>query len=112
MAGLLDNEALPRVVSPAKGFFATANEMNLPDNYPHPIGYEWVDRARADRINEVLSGKQKISLDDCCALQNDPVSIPARRLAHLAQRACPDDPAAGLLHMEERLKRQRRGRTS
>jgi len=95
--GLLDNEALPRVVRPAKGFFATANEMNLPDNYPHPIGYEWVDRARADRINEVLSGKQKISLDDCCALQNDPVSIPARRLAHLAQQACPDGPAVGLL---------------
>jgi len=95
--GLLDNEALPRVVRPAKGFLATANEMNLPDNYPHPIGYEWVDRARADRINEVLSGKQKISLDDCCALQNDPVSIPARRLAHLAQQVCPDDTAGGLL---------------
>ena len=95
--GLLDNEALPRVVRPAKGFLATANEMNLPDNYPHPIGYEWVDRARADRINEVLSGKQKISLDDCCALQNDPVSIPARRLAHLAQQVCPDDTAGRLL---------------
>ena len=94
--GLLDNEELPRVVRPAKGYFATANEMNLPADYPHPIGYEWVDRARADRIDEILSGKQRISLEDCCSLQNDPVSVPARRLAQLAQQACPNEPAARL----------------
>ncbi len=95
--GFLDNEELPRTVNPADGFLATANEMNLPDGFPHAIGYEWVDRARADRINEVLSEKQKISLEDCCALQNDPVSIPACRLAHLAQTACRDEPETGLL---------------
>ena len=94
--GLLDNEELPRIVNPAKGFFATANEMNLPNDYAHPIGYEWVDRARADRIDEVLNSKHKISVEDCCLLQNDPVSIPARRLAELARLACPDEPATHL----------------
>lgn len=82
--GFLDHEELPRVVSADKGFFATANEMNLPDNFPHPVGYEWIDRARTDRIHDRLHALDKVSIADSCALQTDPVSHPARRLAALA----------------------------
>ncbi len=82
--GFLDHEELPRVVSAEKGFFATANEMNLPDDFPHPVGFEWVDRARTDRIHDRLHALDQVSVADSCALQTDPVSHPARRLAALA----------------------------
>jgi penicillin amidase len=82
--GFLDHEKLPRVVSADKGFFATANEMNLPDDFPHPVGYEWIDRARTDRIHDRLHALDRVSVADSCALQTDPVSHPARRLAVLA----------------------------
>lgn len=82
--GFLDHEELPRVVSAEKGFFATANEMNLPDDFPHPVGFEWVDRARTDRIHDRLHALDQVSVADSCALQTDPVSHPARRLSALA----------------------------
>jgi penicillin amidase len=82
--GFLDHEKLPRVVSAEKGFFATANEMNLPDDFPYAVGYEWIDRARTDRIHDRLHALDKVSVADSCALQTDPVSHPARRLAALA----------------------------
>jgi penicillin amidase len=82
--GFLDHEKLPRVVSAEKGFFATANEMNLADDFPYAVGYEWIDRARTDRIHDRLHALDKVSVADSCALQTDPVSHPARRLAALA----------------------------
>ena len=52
------------MVAAEKGFFATANEMNLPDNFPHPVGYEWIDRARTDRIHDRLHALENVSVDD------------------------------------------------
>ena len=86
--GFLDHEELPRIVSPEKGFIATANEMNLPDDFPHQVGYEWIDRARTDRIHDVLNKLTKVSVEDSCQLQTDPVSYPALRLSKLALQAC------------------------
>jgi penicillin amidase len=79
-AGFLDNEKLPRVVNPEKGYFATANAMNLPDGYPYSVGYEWVEGSRSWRVHEVLDATLPHSIDAACALQTDVVSIPARRL--------------------------------
>lgn len=87
-AGFVDPESMPVVVDPTHGFFATANEMNLPVDWDHaktPIGYEWIDRARATRIGEVLSPDSNHSVAASCALQTDAVSIPARRIARLLE---------------------------
>ncbi|WP_230533713.1 penicillin acylase family protein, partial [Microvirga roseola] len=81
--GFLDNEDLPRVVDPEEGFIATANEMNLPEDYPHPVGYEWIDNSRTTRIHEVLHASPRHSVEDACRLQTDVVSIPARRLCRV-----------------------------
>lgn len=86
--GFLDHEKLPRVVAPEKGYIATANEMNLPDGFPHQVGYEWVDRARTDRIHDKIDSLEKVSVEDSCRLQTDPVSYPALRLARLALAHC------------------------
>jgi penicillin amidase len=85
-AGFIEADQLPRVYRPAQGFFATANQMNLPADYPigmRKIGFEWADPARWQRIVEVLQAKPKMTLADAMDLQNDDTSMLARRLVAL-----------------------------
>ena len=84
--GFLAGDKLPSSFNPKQGWFASANEMNLPDGYPvakYKLGFEWPNNARHTRIAEVLDGKAKVSIEDSMRLQNDLVSIPARRMMAL-----------------------------
>jgi penicillin amidase len=86
--GFLGKDILPSIRNPAEGFFATANEYNLPKGYPaeeRKIAFEWTDPSRATRIKEVLAADPKVSLADSMALQTDSVSPQARRLAWLVR---------------------------
>lgn len=95
--GLNDCENLPRIVDPPSGYVASANEMNLPEGFAHSVGYEWIDDARADRIREFFDSREKLDLDDCCALQTDALSHPARILATLVAALKDDSPARTML---------------
>src|SRR5690606_2064127 len=82
-------DLLPSSYNPAEGFFATANEYNLPDGYPaeeRKVAFEWTDPSRATRIKEVLRADTKVSLLDSMKLQTDAVSPQARRLVKLLAR--------------------------
>ena len=81
-SGYLPIQSLPYVYNPEKGYWATANENLVPQNYPYrnAVGWEWADSFRADRINEVLGSGRKHSLADMMRLQSDYLSIPARTL--------------------------------
>ncbi len=84
--GFLDGAKLPYVLNPKQGWFASANEMNLPAGFPyreHKLGFEWPDNARARRIAQVLSKTPKASMEDMERLQGDVVSLNARRLVTL-----------------------------
>ncbi|HEY5072206.1 MAG TPA: penicillin acylase family protein [Caulobacteraceae bacterium] len=84
--GFLEGEDLPVSRDPAKGWFATANEMNLPDGYPdeaRKVSFEWADRSRIDRIEAVLGANSQVSLADSTALQTDATSTISRRLTSL-----------------------------
>ena len=83
--GLLDARLMPVVYNPTQGWFATANENNVPAGYPHLLGLEWNDRSRITRISEVIAAKPKFSLTDAMALQNDATSPMARRAVALLQ---------------------------
>ena len=90
-SGFHDPAALPRSIDPAAGWLATANEMNLPPDFPaeaRKVGFEWAEPWRASRIRAVLGGQTRHSLADSQALQGDCVSEPALRLADLL-RALP-----------------------
>ncbi len=92
--GFIDNDELPRVYRPEQGFFATANQMNLPAGYPvaeRKIGFEWSDPARWQRIVEILQSKPKMTLADAMDLQNDDTSMLARRLVTLLKPLQSDD---------------------
>jgi penicillin amidase len=84
--GFQGKGVLPSRLNPAEGFFGTANEMNLPAGYPNEqnkIAFEWTDRSRIDRINEMLGAKTKMTLADSMAIQTDAVSVQSRRAVAL-----------------------------
>ncbi len=87
--GYFPASELPAVCNPQAGYLSTANEPNLPDDWDHQarqIGYEWLERSRADRIVEVLSADRNHSVDGSAALQADSTSLAARRLVAVLQK--------------------------
>ncbi|MER6313207.1 penicillin acylase family protein [Streptomyces sp. NPDC001581] len=83
-------DALPTVIDPPEERLASANEMNLPDDFPHDrctVGFDWDHRYRYERIAEVLGDTEGVTVEDCLRLQADTVNSAARRiLATVADR--------------------------
>ena len=81
-AGYYDGDQLPANHAPASDWFATANQMNLPSDYPRDrtITYDWYAGVRYDRIAEELDSRTDWTVEDCVSLQTDVVSVPARRI--------------------------------
>jgi penicillin G amidase len=95
--GFLDGEQMPWVRNPAKGFVATANEMNVPKDWPNKAseyGFEWWEPSRAMRVHEVLGSQPKHSVEDSKALQTDSFTVPARRIKPLLAGLKSSDPDA------------------
>jgi penicillin G amidase len=95
-AGFHGKDVLPSLLNPAQGYFGTANEMNLPVGFPNEqnkIAFEWTDRSRIDRINELLGAKTKMTLADSMAIQTDAVSTQSRRAVALLASLSSADPA-------------------
>ena len=79
-------DKMPSVYNPPDGFIATANAYNIPSDYPakeRKLGFEWTNPSRHQRVHEVLGALPRVSLEDSEKLQNDVLSIPARRLLAL-----------------------------
>ena len=99
--GRRDYRALPSEYNPAKGWFASANQNNLPADWPRDRipAFSFRDSYRYDRIAEVLSSQPRHSIADSLALLRDTLSIPARALvALLPARGSPvAQPAIDLL---------------
>lgn len=97
--GFYDMDVLPVEYNPERGFTGSANSMNLPDDYPiekYPMGFEWSDSWRYDRLWQVLGAQEKHSLEDSTALQRDYQSL----LALEAVRRIPEEisgPAVDIL---------------
>jgi penicillin amidase len=82
-AGYQDAYQLPRAYNPEAGWFATANQMNLPSDYPNAertVGYDWNSPVRYQRIEELLAANDAVTVEDSVAYQTDFVSLPARAM--------------------------------
>ena len=93
--GFLDPDKLPVEFDPQRGWIATANAENLPDDYPYrerKIGFEWATPFRLQRIVSVLKRKRRSSLGHSRRLQVDHRSIPATRVVPLLAGLEPQDP--------------------
>ncbi|WP_034156791.1 penicillin acylase family protein [Sphingomonas sp. ERG5] len=83
--GRRDFRALPSAYNPAKGWFASANQNNLPPDWPRDRipAFSFRDPYRYERIAEVLAAQPKHQLADSVALMHDTASTPARQLIAL-----------------------------
>ena len=82
-AGYLSGNLLPRVLNPSSGYYSSANEFNVPDNYAYKHLTNtrgWADPYRQQRVTEVLSASANHAVADSARLQFDELSIPARTL--------------------------------
>jgi penicillin G amidase len=96
-SGFLTQDRLPREINPERGWVATANQMNLPDDYPYQelkLGFEWTAPYRYNRIAEVLSKSKVHSIADSIALQTDVKTWPAVELLPVAAELKPEDERA------------------
>ena len=82
-AGFLPVLDLPHTADPRRGWIATANQDNVPHDYPRSIAFQWTDSFRFDRIAEVLGSDRRFTLTDMMQLQQDELSLPARALVPL-----------------------------
>lgn len=88
--GVRRSGEMPSEADPATGFVYSANENNLPSDWDHaaaPVGFEWADPYRADRIRAVLAADAAHTLAASQALQTDVFSAPALRLGAMAPDA-------------------------
>jgi len=74
--GYVPFDELPSVYNPASGFIVTANNQVVPDEYPYFISAEWAAPYRARRIIQLLTSKDRLSVEDFQKIQADTYSIP------------------------------------
>ena len=92
-SGSMPIKELPHVVNPPDGFFASANEHNVPDDYPYVFSYTYSEPLRSARIHELLGDTWRyLTVADIHEIQQDQFSIPARVLLPLLNGLDSDDP--------------------
>ncbi|MFE1664064.1 penicillin acylase family protein [Microbacterium sp. P02] len=81
--GFVSASGLPAVRRQDRGWFASANEMNLPpdfDNAELTTTYDWYSGARSERLSEWLENNTDISIAQSLEMQSDAKSPHALRL--------------------------------
>ncbi|HVF27106.1 MAG TPA: penicillin acylase family protein [Pyrinomonadaceae bacterium] len=82
-------DELPHVYNPPSGMIVTANSRVVGESYPHHLTHVWAAPDRARRIYDLLSAKQKLTIDDFRAVQGDVHSLSAilfaREVAEVAR---------------------------
>ncbi|MEM6536621.1 MAG: penicillin acylase family protein [Pseudomonadota bacterium] len=83
-SGIVTARDLPNELSPPRGWIATANAYNVPEDFPHDalgLAHEWSSPDRIERISDVLSANDKTAWRTSQALQTDFQSTPGREAA-------------------------------
>jgi penicillin amidase len=77
--GLIPYDEMPHWIDPPRGWVATANNRPAPDDFPWPLSGCWSGGQRAERIEQMVEAKDRLSFEDCATMQQDVVSMRARR---------------------------------
>ncbi|MBI3538606.1 MAG: penicillin acylase family protein [Chloroflexi bacterium] len=78
--GYIPYDELPSAYNPAAHYIATANQQVAPYSYKYMISRDWAAPFRAQRINDLLRAKSKITVDDFKMIQGDSTSVFLLRL--------------------------------
>ena len=76
--GYIPSSELPRLYNPPEGLIATANNRIADDSYPYYLSDLFDPPYRIRRIRELLTAKEKLSLENMMEIQSDAVSLHAR----------------------------------
>ena len=99
--GMRDFRALPSEYNPAKGWFASANQNNLPADWPRDRipAFSFRDPYRYERIADVLGAQPRHRMEDSLTLLQDTLSTPAQQLVALLpeQSSAEAQPAIAML---------------
>lgn len=100
--GRRDFATMPSAYNPAKGWFASANQNNLPPDLPRDRipAFSFREPYRYDRIADVLARQPRHGIADSVKLQQDTLSIPAQQLLALL----PERPSAAARPAVEMLR--------
>ena len=92
--GVQNASTLPHEYNPAQGYWATANQYNLPKGWPagKVTSYEWSDPSRWKRITEKVGAPGKRTLAESRKLQNDVLDVRAREVTSHLKGLTSDDP--------------------
>lgn len=111
--GTIPFEQMPHVYNPPQNFVATANNLIAGKNFPYYISNAWEPASRIERITELLQENDKANVKTFQQMQNDVVSVHARRtlpglLKLLDQAVTPDSTktSVSVLNDEEKNARQ------
>jgi penicillin amidase len=78
--GYLPYSEAPRLMDPASGFIATANNRIVSSEYPHHLTFDWFAPYRLRRIEQLVGAREKHDVASTRAIQADVLSLPAREL--------------------------------
>jgi len=90
--GFVPAAEMPRSFDPPAHSIATANNDVLPQGYKWPLSYEFDPPDRYNRVRELLHRYSRIDMDYCESMQQDIVSLPARRFHEILKSwTAPED---------------------
>lgn len=74
-------EQMPHVFNPEKKYVVTCNNKNTPDDYPYFLGDIYMNGYRAERLEQLITAKDKLGMEDFKSMQQDVSSIPGKAFA-------------------------------
>ena len=77
--GFVPFERLPSLYNPPQHFIATANNKMTDNSYPYHISNLWEPPSRIQRLDELLSKEEKLSVEDFERIQGDYFSYFAKQ---------------------------------
>jgi len=73
--GFLDASLHPWSLNPPEGFIGTANNRTVPADFPHILSSSWYWPERAERIEQIITSTDRVSLETCMDMQRDIFSL-------------------------------------
>lgn len=92
--GYVPAKALPKAYNPPEGYIVTANNRSTPEGWPYVFTYDWAEAFRAERIEQLIRAKPKLSPEDFARIQGDEVSLMARSFRPVLERIQPQSDRA------------------
>ena len=89
--GRIPFDEMPRSLNPAAGYYATANNKPVGDEYPYHIGVDFSPDYRVESVSQALRSLDRPSAADMAKIHAQRRSIPARTFVKLLRGVDPLD---------------------